>query len=130
MMTGRLWTPIQGYLPRFLEVPPLTIGRIAAAVGIALVVDGLQLVLGPIGWVVADEILDVAAMVAISWLLGFHPLLLPTFLIELFPLVDVLPTWSGCVGLVLALRCRALRRESTLLPLSTRPSRRTPVIAV
>jgi len=123
-MTGRLWTPIQGYLPRFLEVPPLTIGRIAAAVGIALVVDGLQLVLGPIGWLVADEILDVAAMVSISWLLGFHPLLLPTFLIELFPVADVLPTWTGCVGLVVALRRRAQRRETATPPALPPHSRR------
>jgi hypothetical protein len=121
MMADWFWTRIQRYLPRFREVPPLTIGRIAAAVAIAMAVDGVQLVLGPIGWVVADEILDVVAMVAISWLLGFHPLLLPTFLIELFPVADVLPTWTGCVGLVVALRWRAQRRETALPPRSTRP---------
>jgi len=91
-------------------VPPLNTGRIAAAPGIAVVVDGVQLVLGPIDWWLADEILDVAAMVAISRLLGFHPLLLPTFLIELFPVADVLQTWTGCVGLVVGLRRRAQRR--------------------
>jgi hypothetical protein len=121
MMADGFWTRTQRYLPRFREVPPLTIGRIAAAVGIAVAVDGMQLVLGPIGWVVADEILDVVAMVAISWLLGFHPLLLPTFLIELFPVADVLPTWTGCVGLVIALRWRAQRRETALPTRSTRP---------
>ena len=88
-------------------------------------VDGVQLVLGPLGWSIADETLDVLAMVAISWLLGFHPLLLPTFLIELFPVADVLPTWTGCVGLVVALRRREQRRETyappALPPRSTRP---------
>jgi len=120
MMADRVWRLLERYFPRLLEVPPLTFGRIAAAVGIAVVVDGVQLVLGPIGWVVADEILDVVAMVAISWLLGFHPLLLPTFLIELFPVADVLPTWTGCVGLVVWLRWRAQRRETALPPRSTR----------
>jgi hypothetical protein len=120
-MTGWLWTRLQKYFPGFFEVPRLTAGRIAAAVAIAVVVDGVQLVLGPIGWVVVDELLDVAAMVAICWLLGFHPLLLPTFLIELFPVADVLPTWTGCVGLVIALRWRAQRRETAIPPHSARP---------
>src|SRR5262249_61173865 len=101
MMADLFWARIQRYLPWFLEVPPLSIGRIAAAVGIAMAVDGVQLLLGPMGWVVADEILDVMAMVAISWLLGFHPLLLPTLLIGLFPVADVLSTWLRRVGLVL-----------------------------
>lgn len=125
MTTDRFWTRIQRYLPRFLEVPHLTSRRIAAAFGLAVVVDGVQLVLGPLGWSMADEILDVAAMVAISWLLGFHPLLLPTFLIELFPVADVLPAWTGCVGLVVGLRRREQRRATytppALPPRSTRP---------
>jgi hypothetical protein len=123
-MTGRFWTRIQQYLPQFLQVPRLTSGRLAAAFGLAVVVDGVQLVLGPFGWWIADEVLDVAAMLAISWLLGFHPLLLPTFLIEFFPIADVLPTWTGCVGLVVALRRREQRRENAppaLPPRSTRP---------
>ena len=128
-MADLFWARIQRYLPWFLEVPPLSIGRIAAAVGIAIAVDGVQLVLGPIGWVVADEILDVVAMVAISWLLGFHPLLLPTFLIELFPVADLLPTWTGCVGIVVAQRWRAQRRETALPPRSARPSHRPPAVA-
>lgn len=124
-MTGKFWTRIQQYLPRFLQVPRLTSLRIAAAFGLAVVVDGTQLVLGPLGWSMTDEILDVAAMVAICWLLGFHPLLLPTVLIEFFPVADVLPTWTGCVGLVVALRRREQRRETypppALPPRSTRP---------
>ena len=124
-MTGNFWTRIQQFLPRFLQVPQLTSARIAAAFGVAVVVDGIQLVLGPLGWLMADEMLDVATMVAISWLLGFHPLLLPTVLIEFFPVADVLPTWTGCVGLVVALRRREQRRETytppPLPPRSTRP---------
>jgi hypothetical protein len=109
MMRGGFWSRLQKYLPRFLQVPPLTPGRIAAAFGIAVVVDALQLALGPLGWSMADEVLDVATMVAICWLLGFHPLLLPTLLIEIVPVADALPTWTGCVGLVVALRRREQR---------------------
>jgi hypothetical protein len=43
----------------------------------------------------------------LTWrVLGFHPLLLPTFALEFLPIVDVLPTWTGCVALVVALRKR------------------------
>ncbi len=120
MTTGRVWTRIQLYLPRFLQVPRLSSGRIAGAFAVAVVVDGAQLVLGPLGWSMLDEILDVAAMVAITLLLGFHPLLLPTFAIEIFPVADVLPTWTGCVGLVVGLRRRAQRRNDTPPPLPPR----------
>ena len=111
--TGSFRTRIEKYLPPWLRSPPLTAGRIAAAFAVALAVDAVQLVLGPAGWSIADEILDVAAMFATSCLLGFHPLLLPTFVIELFPVADVLPTWTGCVGLVVGLRRREQRRPST-----------------
>jgi hypothetical protein len=73
---------------------------------VAVATDLLQLALGPLGWAGADQVLDVAAA-AIEWrLLGFHPLLLPTFMIEFLPLTDVLPTWTGCVALVVAVRRR------------------------
>ena len=86
--------------------PVLTRTRVWTAYGIAATTDALQLVLGPFGWAGADEILDVAAT-ALEWrVLGFHPLLLPTFAAELLPIVDMLPTWTGCVALVVALRRR------------------------
>jgi hypothetical protein len=82
----------------------LTRSRIRAAYGIAIAADVFQFALGPLGWTFADEILDVVALIATTRLLGFHPLLLPTFILELFPVIDVLPTWTGCVALVVALR--------------------------
>jgi len=82
----------------------LTRARVRLAYAIALTSDAAQLALGPLGWVFADEVLDVAAMIAISSVLGFHPVLLPTFAVELLPVIDLLPTWTGSVALVVALR--------------------------
>jgi hypothetical protein len=86
---------------------PLTRGRVALALSIAAIMDAIQIGMGPLGWAFFDQAADVAAMIATSLLLGFHPLLLPTFVIELFPGVDMIPTWTGCVGAVLLLRRRS-----------------------
>ena len=59
---------------------------------------------GPVGWTFADELLDVVTMIVMWRILGFHPLLLPTFALEFLPIADMLPTWTGCVALVVALR--------------------------
>jgi hypothetical protein len=88
----------------FLSPPVLTRARIVSALVVALGADAIQLALGPIGWTFADEIIDLAAMASVCWLIGFHPLLLPTFVIEFVPVVDMLPTWTGCVLAVVALR--------------------------
>jgi len=85
----------------------LTRSRIRAAYAVAIAADVLQFALGPLGWAFADEILDVLALILTTRLLGFHPLLLPTFVVELFPIVDMLPTWTGCVALVVAMRNKA-----------------------
>ncbi len=82
----------------------MTRSRIRAAYGVAIAADVLQFALGPLGWVFADEILDVLTMLIVTGLIGFHPLLLPTFVIEFVPVADLLPTWTGCVALVVAMR--------------------------
>ena len=82
----------------------LTRSRIRAAYAVAIATDVLQFGLGPLGWAFFDEILDVIALIATTRLLGFHPLLLPTFIVEMVPVIDVLPTWTGCVALVVAMR--------------------------
>ena len=92
--------------PGMFHTPVLTSSRVRLAYGVALVADALQLVLGPLGWAGADEILDVAAMILTWRILGFHPLLLPTAVLEFLPITDLLPTWIGCVALVVALRKR------------------------
>jgi hypothetical protein len=93
-------------LSRFFEQPPLTSARVSLAYAIAVATDVVQMLLGPFGWAFADEILDVFAMAAISRTIGFHALLLPTFIIEFLPIADMLPTWTGSVALVLTLRRR------------------------
>jgi len=93
------------------------------AYAVAVTIDAAQFLLGPFGWAGFDEGLDVIAMVAISRLLGFHPLLLPTFILEFVPFTDLLPTWTGCVALVV----RA-RRQQGLVSADAADS--TPVIDV
>lgn len=72
----------------------------------AVAADGLQLSLNAFGFVGADQVIDAIAFVLTAWALGFHLLLLPTFVIELIPVADMLPTWTACVIAVIALRKR------------------------
>jgi len=91
------------------QAPTLTPGRTRLAYAVAVATDVLQFAAGPLGWTFADELLDVAAMAVMWRILGFHPLLLPTFALEFLPVTDMLPTWTGCVALVVALRKRQQR---------------------
>ena len=86
----------------------LTRLRIWMAYAIAVLTDGLQFLMGPAGWAGFDEGADVVAMVLLTAVLGFHPLFLPTFIIEFLPISDMLPTWTGCVMMVVALRRRSV----------------------
>jgi len=86
------------------QTPVLTRNRVRLAYAVAITADALQILLGPLGWAFADEIIDVAAMFLTWRAIGFHPLLLPTFALEFIPLVDMLPTWTACVALVVSLR--------------------------
>jgi len=90
--------------------PRLTKIRIILALAIAVFTDGLQLLLGPLGWAFIDDIIDVIAMILTSLVLGFHWLLLPTFVLKLIPLADDLPTWTACVAAVIVLRRREQRK--------------------
>jgi hypothetical protein len=118
--SGRAAMNRPGLISRLLRVPRLTRRRIGLALAIAVVADGLQLLLGPLGWVFFDEVIDGIAMIATSWLLGFHLLLLPTFAVEFIPVIDLLPTWTGCVGLLIAMR----KREQATQPPPLPPPRR------
>ena len=93
-------------LEKMFQPPVLTRSRVRLAYAVAVTSDALQVLLGPLGWAFADELLDLAAMILISRAIGFHPLLLPTFALEFLPIADLLPTWTGCVALVVMLRKR------------------------
>ena len=94
-------------LNNFWRPAQLTRGRMAFALAVAIIADGLQMALGPLGWFGTVQFLDVVAMVLSTLALGFHLLLLPTFVLEFIPLVDMIPTWTGCVVAVIALRKRS-----------------------
>lgn len=98
-------------LARLFHEPLLTPARVRAAYAVGIATDAVQFVLGPIGWAGVDEALDVAAAALTWWLLGFHPLLLPTFVVEFIPFADMLPTWTGCIAAVVALRRNRHRVE-------------------
>lgn len=91
---------------QFLQPPFLTRQRVRLAYTVAIATDALQMMLGPLGWAFADEILDGVAMLLTWKLIGFHPLLLPTLILEFVPVADMLPTWTACVALVVTIRKR------------------------
>jgi hypothetical protein len=103
-------------LSLLLQARPVTRGHIALALGVAMAADGLQFALGPLGWAGLDQAIDMVAMALTIGVLGFHVLLLPTFLVELVPVLDSLPTWTACVAAVIALRKRE-QNQTTPPPL-------------
>jgi hypothetical protein len=88
------------------QPPRVTRTDVRMAYAVAVTIDVAQFAFGPFGWAGFDELLDAVGMVVVSKLIGFHPLLLPTFLLEFVPLTDMLPTWTGCVALVVRSRKR------------------------
>jgi len=97
--------------------PPLTRGRKFAALAVAMLADAIQIPLTAVPG--APQVVDAITMVVTSAILGFHPLLLPTFILELIPLADLMPTWTGCVFAVILLRGRstsAVDVEATRVP--------------
>lgn len=106
-----------GRLTRLVRPRRLSRGRIIVALAAAVAADAIQFLFGffgPPGWI-GDDLVDVAAMFPTMWALGFHILLLPTFVSKLFPVADMLPTWTGCVFAVIALRKRAEKAEPPVI---------------
>lgn len=82
---------------------PLTPTRLRLAWILAIAVDALQIGLFPVTgtlstWV--DKPLDLAAMGALWYLVGWHWALLPTFAFELAPFVELAPTWTAALWLI------------------------------
>jgi hypothetical protein len=78
--------------------PLLTPRRLWIARGLAVLVDLLQVALLPAALTPLTEgVVDVATAIAMVALVGWHWAFLPTFLAELVPFVDLVPTWTLAV---------------------------------
>ena len=82
--------------------------RIAAAFAAAVIADAIQfpITAATMTGVLAvpgegaDLLVDSVMTVVTSSLLGFHWILLPSFVFEAIPGFDLFPTWTGCVAYV------------------------------
>ena len=98
-----------------MRTSKLTRGKLIPAFAIAILADLLQFPITAAtatGWLAipgetADMVIDFVTMLALSALLGFHWVLLPTFLVELVPGVDLIPTWTGSVAFIIWQRKQA-----------------------
>ena len=81
-----------------------TPARIRAARAIAMLADLAQIVVFPAfsqgGLSPINDALDVAVGLALTWLVGWHWAFLPSFLSELIPIWDLVPTWTAAVWYV------------------------------
>jgi hypothetical protein len=77
--------------------------RVRAARAIAIGADVLQIVVFPVFWPgaasIVNDALDAAVALAMLVLVGWHWAFLPTFLAELIPFFDLVPTWTAAVFL-------------------------------
>lgn len=75
--------------------------RIRTARLIAMAADALQIAVFPIFASGAaspfNDVLDVAVAGAMTWLIGWHWSFLPSFVAELVPGLDLIPTWTAAV---------------------------------
>ena len=122
-MFSELAATFKRYIAELQTPRHLNSSAVRTAYAVAVTTDVMQLLMGPFGWVGFDEAADVIAAFLISRLLGFHPLLLPTFVLEFVPFTDMLPTWTGCVALVV----RSRRRHGLVVD---DPPGSTPIIDV
>jgi hypothetical protein len=77
--------------------PLLTPRRILVARVIAVAVDLAQFALLPAELTPLNNFVDVATGLAMLVLVGWHWAFLPTFLAELVPFVDLVPSWTLAV---------------------------------
>jgi len=86
-----------------LDVKNISANRIRAARFIAVSADVLQMVLFPLfaeGFVsVLDDALDVLVCGTLTMLVGWHFSFLPSFVVKVIPLADLVPTWTIAVFL-------------------------------
>ena len=91
-----------------MQTSKLSKQRIAAAFAVAVIADAIQfpITAATMTGVLAvpgegaDLLVDSVMTVVTSSLLGFHWILLPSFVFEAIPGFDLFPTWTGCVAYV------------------------------
>ena len=104
------------------DKPQITAANIKQAYIIAVVADALQLPLIltmvftitiPFVEVVVIGI-DIAVMLILSKLLGFHWALLPCFVLEVIPGLDLIPTWTACTAFVVSQRKKEMQGKAPI----------------
>jgi hypothetical protein len=107
--------PPVGSRNRQAAPPPTRKFAYKAAMFLAVLADAIQIGLFPIfgpGFLsAADIILDVLAFGLFWRLVGWHPALLPGFLFEQLPLLDLAPTWTLAVWIAIRRNSRAQTHE-------------------
>src|SRR5712692_3602069 len=82
----------------------LSPGRVRSARSLAIAADFLQIVVFPVfapgAASVINDALDIAVALSMLFLIGWHWALLPTFVAELVPFFDLVPTWTAAVFFV------------------------------
>src|SRR5437867_4771435 len=78
---------------------------------VAIAADGIQILVLPLfvaGFISpADTLIDLAVALILSRLLGWHWAFLPTLFAELFPGLDLFPTWTAAVLYITWQRARS-----------------------
>lgn len=87
-----------------LSAPGFSPARIRFIYAAAILGDLAQVPLGAFGFPQACQWLSVALAVLLIPALGPHLLLFAALLLELVPNANVLPLWTACAALVIALR--------------------------
>lgn len=90
-------------------------GAIRIGSAIAIIADALQLVLFPLfveGFSsVLNDVLDVVVCAVLLRLIGWNPVFLPTFVVEMLPFGDLAPTWTIAVFVATRSRPSAPREK-------------------
>jgi hypothetical protein len=103
--------------------PKLTRNRIMAAYAIAVIADVLEFPIAAAEITVAGAplgelsafFLDCIVMGAMTNLLGFHWMFLPSFGLEVIPGLNLLPTWVGCVAFVVWQRKKEQKSQPPII---------------
>jgi len=86
-----------------------------SALAIAFVADAIQLAVLPLfgmGWIApASDALDVIVAFLLVRRLGWHVAFLPSFVVEVLPIVDLFPTWTAAAWFVGRTRVARMPRE-------------------